>query len=69
MLLFPPAAAVRLASKLFPKQTTVHELAVPPRPINAALTRVMRSEESLLGRVPMPFGLSLITVVRMRMRK
>jgi SAM-dependent methyltransferase len=68
-LLFPPAAAVRLASKLFPKRATVHELAVPPRPINSALARVMRSEAPLLGRMPMPFGLSLIIVVRKRTRK
>lgn len=68
-LLFPPAAAVRLASKLLPNQATIHELAVPPRPINAALTRVMRSEAPLIGRVPLPSGLSLIAVVRKRTSK
>lgn len=67
MLLFPPAATVRLASKLLPQQAAFHELAVLPRPINSALTRVMRSEAPLLGRVPLPFGLSLIAVVRKRM--
>ena len=63
-LLFPPAALVRLASKLFPKKATIHELAVPPRLINSSLARVMRSEAPLLGRMPLPFGLSLIAVVR-----
>ncbi len=65
-LLFPPAVAVRLTSKMFPGKATLHELAVPPRPINAALSRVMRGETFLLGRVPLPFGLSLIAVVQKR---
>jgi SAM-dependent methyltransferase len=65
-LLFPPAAVVRLASKLFPNQATVHELAIPPRPINSVLTRVMQSEAPLIGRVPLPCGLSLVAVVRRR---
>lgn len=65
-LLFPPAAVVRMASKLLPRRATFHELALPPGPVNSVLTRVMRSEAPLLGRVPMPFGLSLIAAVRKR---
>lgn len=65
-VLFPPAATVRLASKLLPERAAFHDLAVPPRPINGLLTRLMRSEAKLLGRVPLPFGLSLVAVVRKR---
>jgi SAM-dependent methyltransferase len=65
-LLFAPAATVRLSSKLLPRQAAFHELAVPPRPMNLVLSCIMRSEAPLLGRVPMPFGLSLIAAVRKR---
>lgn len=63
-LLFPPAAVVRLASKLLPGRDATHDLDVPPRALNAVLTPVMKSEAALLGRVPLPFGLSLIAVIR-----
>jgi 2-polyprenyl-3-methyl-5-hydroxy-6-metoxy-1,4-benzoquinol methylase len=62
--LFPPAAIVRLASKIVPGRNTVGDLRVPMRPLNHVLAHVMRSESNLLGRVPMPFGLSLVAVVR-----
>jgi len=62
-LLFPPAAAVRLASKIagFGKPG---DLSIPARPINHLLAKLMGSEANLLGRMPMPFGLSLVGVVR-----
>jgi SAM-dependent methyltransferase len=62
-LLFPPAAAARLASKLV-SRNMAGDLHVPPRPLNNLLAQIMRSEANLLGRVPMPFGLSLVAVVR-----
>lgn len=62
-LLFPAAAAARLASK-FVLQHAVGDLNVPPRPLNGLLAQIMRSEANLLGRVTMPFGLSLVAVVR-----
>ena len=65
-LLFPPAAAVRLANRLLPQRVASHGLDVPPAPINWMLNRVMASEARLLGRVPLPFGLSLVAVVRKR---
>lgn len=64
MFLFAPAAAARLASKLLSNENEPGDLAVPPRIVNSFLSRVMGSETHLLGRVPLPFGLSLVAVVR-----
>jgi SAM-dependent methyltransferase len=63
-LLFMPAAAVRLTSKLGLRRPEASDLTIPPRPLNDLLTRVMSSERNLLARVPIPFGLSLVAVVR-----
>jgi len=63
-LLFPPAAAARLANRLLPDRVASHGLEIPPTPTNWTLNRVMASEAALLGRVPLPFGLSLVAVVR-----
>ncbi len=65
-LLFAPAAAVRSMSKLFASRTKTGDLALPPRVFNTLLARAMASEANLLGRVPLPFGLSLVAVVRRR---
>jgi SAM-dependent methyltransferase len=65
-LLFPPAAAVRLTSKLLGDRARPGDLTIPPRLINSLLARVMASEANLLGRLPLPFGLSLVAVVRKR---
>jgi len=65
-LLFPPAAAVRIASKFVASRKNSGDLVFPPSYVNSMLTRIMASESNLLGRVPMPFGLSLITVVQKR---
>jgi SAM-dependent methyltransferase len=62
--LFPAAAAVRLGSKVFRKNAKPGDLSVPPTALNSCLTRLMQSECNLLGRLPMPFGLSLVAVVR-----
>ena len=71
-LLFPPAAAVRLASKFLRRGDgddgdRPGDLKIPPRLINRLLANAMASESNLLGRVPMPFGLSLVAVVRKRL--
>jgi SAM-dependent methyltransferase len=65
-LLFPPAAAVRVASKILRNRTKQGDLKLPPRVLNNLLARMMGSEANLLGRMPLPFGLSLIGVVRKR---
>jgi SAM-dependent methyltransferase len=63
-LLFPLAAAVRIASKLFPRRSKLGDLAIPPALLNRFLSFFMQSESNLLGRVSLPFGLSQIAVVR-----
>jgi SAM-dependent methyltransferase len=65
-LLFPPAAAMRLASKWSLVRAKPSDLTVPPALLNKLLARIMQSESNLLGRVPLPFGLSLVAVVRRR---
>jgi 2-polyprenyl-3-methyl-5-hydroxy-6-metoxy-1,4-benzoquinol methylase len=63
-LLFAPAAAARLVSKALAGRGKIGDIKVPGPLVNSLLTRTMGSEASLLGRVPVPFGLSLICVVR-----
>jgi SAM-dependent methyltransferase len=59
-LLFPVAVAERLASKLRGKDEA--DLSLPPAPLNQALERVFAAERALIGRVPLPPGLSLFAV-------
>ena len=59
-LLFPVAVAERLASKLRGKEDA--NLGLPPAPINQALERIFAAERALVGRVPLPPGLSLFAV-------
>ncbi len=61
-LLFPPIAAVRLAGKLTGKDDS--DDAMPGALVNRALDTVFGLEKSLIGRVPMPFGVSLVAVLR-----
>ena len=59
-LLFPVAMAQRLASKVTGKEDA--NLAPPAEPINQALERVFALERRMIGRVPLPPGLSLFAV-------
>jgi SAM-dependent methyltransferase len=61
-LLFPPIAAARAAGKLLRRDSADDRL--PSAPVNAMLNAVFGLEAELIGRVPMPFGVSLIAVVR-----
>jgi 2-polyprenyl-3-methyl-5-hydroxy-6-metoxy-1,4-benzoquinol methylase len=61
--LFPVAAAARLTAKVRNAHDTT-DLHVPPAPLNAALRELFASERHLLGRLPLPFGLSLAAVAR-----
>jgi 2-polyprenyl-3-methyl-5-hydroxy-6-metoxy-1,4-benzoquinol methylase len=63
-LLFPVAVAERLASKLRGKDDA--DLALPPAPLNQTLERIFASEGALIGRVPLPPGLSLFAVASAR---
>jgi SAM-dependent methyltransferase len=61
-LLFPPIAAVRLIGKVLNRESS--DDAMPADVINATLNGIFALERHLIGRVPMPFGLSLISVLR-----
>lgn len=61
-LLFPPIAAVRLVGKLTGKDDS--DDAMPSAPVNGILDLVFGLERRLIGRVPMPFGVSLVAVLR-----
>jgi len=61
-LLFPPIAAVRLAGKLTGKDDS--DDAMPSAPVNKILDTVFGLERGLIGRVPLPFGVSLVAVLR-----
>jgi SAM-dependent methyltransferase len=59
-LLFPVAVAERLSSKLRGKDEA--NLTMPPAPLNTVLEKVFASERYLVGRLPLPPGLSLFAV-------
>jgi SAM-dependent methyltransferase len=59
-LLFPAAVAARVAGRLSGKDDGDDTL--PPAPLNAALEKVFAQEARLIGRVPLPPGLSLWAV-------
>lgn len=60
-LLFPAAVAARVAGKLTGKDDS--DDSPPPKPLNAAFEAIFRLERHLLGRIPMPPGLSIVTLV------
>ncbi len=66
-LLFPAAVAERLASKARGKEDI--DVALPNAPLNRALERVFAAERHLIGRVPMPPGLSLYAVASVQPEK
>jgi len=59
-LLFPLAVGQRLASKLTRSDSS--DLKLPSSPLNQTLERVFAFERRLIGRVPLPPGLSLFAV-------
>ena len=63
-LLFPLAVAQRAASKLRGREDA--DVKLPPAPINVALERVFAAERYLVGRLPLPPGLSLFAVAAAR---
>ncbi len=60
-LLFPAAVAARLAGRLTGKDDS--DDSPPPKPLNAAFEAIFRLERHLVGRVPLPPGLSIVTLV------
>ena len=63
-LLFPLAVAERSVSKLRGKDDA--DVKLPPAPLNVALEKVFATERYLLGRLPLPPGLSLFAVASAR---
>jgi SAM-dependent methyltransferase len=61
-LLFPPIAVARLIGKA--RGTDSADDALPGARVNALLNSLFGLEAGLIGRVPMPFGVSLVAVVR-----
>lgn len=59
-LLFPAAVAERVASKLRGKDDA--DVKLPSAPLNSALRTVFAAERHLVGRLPLPLGLSLFAV-------
>jgi SAM-dependent methyltransferase len=65
MFLFPIAALTRIKDRLL-RSATSSGTATPPGPINSAFRRTLGLESRLLRNVDLPFGLSLLAVVRAR---
>ena len=63
-LLFPLAAAVRLAGKAVGKKESDDK--VPPAPLNRLFQSVFGLERHLVGRVPLPAGVSLFGIFSTR---
>jgi len=61
-LLFPLAVAARLAGRLTGRDDS--DDSPPAKPLNAAFEAVFRLERHLVGRVPLPPGLSIVTLAR-----
>jgi len=59
-LLFPVAVAARFAGKLMGKDDS--DDSPPPKPLNALFEGIFRVERHLVGRMPLPPGLSLIAL-------
>jgi SAM-dependent methyltransferase len=61
-LLFPLAAAVRLKDRVLRSESASGH-AVPAQPVNRLFHALFSAERHLLGRVPLPFGVSLLAVL------
>jgi len=61
-LLYPAVAAARIAGKAMGRDKADDEM--PGKAVNSVLDTVFGMEAGLIGRVPMPFGVSLVAVAR-----
>ncbi len=60
-LLFPAAVAARAYGKLTGKDDS--DDSPPAKPLNAAFEAIFRIEQHLIGRMPLPPGLSIVTLL------
>lgn len=63
-LLFPLAAAVRIAGKIAGKSSSDDSL--PPRPLNSLFERIFGLERHMVGKIPFPAGVSLFALLSTR---
>ena len=61
-LLFPLAAAARIAGRITGREDS--DDSPPAAPVNALFERIFGLERHLLGRLPMPPGVSIVTLAR-----
>ncbi len=61
--LFLPVAAIRLARKIFPYKQAWQDMQLPNRWINSTLQLVFGTEKFAMGRLSLPFGISLIAAL------
>jgi len=61
-LLFPLAAAARIAGKLRGKTSSDDQM--PAKPLNSLFGAIFGLERHLVGRVPMPAGVSIVAILR-----
>ncbi|MCM8557948.1 class I SAM-dependent methyltransferase [Sphingomicrobium sediminis] len=59
--LFPPIAAARILGKMTGSESA--DDAVPPAPVNGLLRFVFGAERAWVGRLPMPFGVSILALL------
>jgi ubiquinone/menaquinone biosynthesis C-methylase UbiE len=61
---FPLVLGVRLLHRARGAEATGREIAIPPAPVNAALTALVSGEAALARVVPMPVGSSLVFLAK-----
>jgi SAM-dependent methyltransferase len=61
--LFPAVAGIRLVRKVVPYKEAWQDMRQPNPTLNAALRFIFASERKILGRLSLPFGLSLLAVL------
>jgi ubiquinone/menaquinone biosynthesis C-methylase UbiE len=70
--LFPLMLAVRMTQRMLRLFREVHDdtdIRIPPAPVNALLTLLLRKEAAVAERISMPFGSSLLVVARKPMTR
>jgi SAM-dependent methyltransferase len=67
--LFPPVAFVRLLRKIFPYNESWRDMRMPSLWLNSVLNWIFSTERHLLGKVRVPFGISLLAVLSSSVNK
>lgn len=63
-ILFPVVALVRILQRLRGRKMHKEEIAVPPQPVNRLLEKLFGMEKVVIGRLRIPFGISLLAVIK-----